>query len=79
MSNFQREIAFWVLISGAIGAGLFSNITSGDNEMVITLILRTLFVLLAFSACHVENVREQPDIRSPETLVVANRIGEAVE
>ncbi len=79
MTNRRREVTFVALVLCAIGVGLFSNTTSAENEVIITCILRALFVLFTFLACHIENVPDGSDIRSPERLAVIGRLGEAVE
>ncbi|OGG54462.1 hypothetical protein A2764_00745 [Candidatus Kaiserbacteria bacterium RIFCSPHIGHO2_01_FULL_55_79] len=79
MSNLQREITFIALIFCALSVGLLSNITSAEGEVIITLILRTLFVAITLLACRIENVREKSDIRSTISLIVGSRFGEAAE
>ena len=79
MTNRRREFMFVALVLCAIAVGLLSNATSAENEVIVTWLLRALFVLFTFLACHIENVPDGSDIRSPERLAVIGRLGEAVE
>lgn len=79
MTNRRREFTFVALVLCAIAVGLLSNATSAENEVIVTWLLRALFVVLTLLACRIENVPDGSDIRSPERLAVTGRLSEAAE